>query len=118
MLIGLGDDAVHHLQCCMFALVCVQVEASSARWGIGLVKLMGRQSGFIAVQASMASGAARIRSVAARVTPIWYGTAAAGRSPIAAASCLVGSAVAACITSRLLFHQQAVQRNAGGHGAE
>jgi hypothetical protein len=32
------------------------VEASSARNGIGLVKLMGRQSGFIAVQASMASG--------------------------------------------------------------
>ena len=34
----------------------VQVEASSARNGIGLVKLMGRQSGFIAMQASMASG--------------------------------------------------------------
>ena len=33
-----------------------QVEASSARNGIGVVKLMGRQSGFIAVQASMASG--------------------------------------------------------------
>ena len=33
-----------------------QVEASSARNGIGLVKLMGRQSGFIAMQASMASG--------------------------------------------------------------
>lgn len=34
----------------------LQVEASSARKGIGLVKLMGRQSGFIAMQASMASG--------------------------------------------------------------
>lgn len=34
-----------------------QVEASSARKGVGLVKLMGRQSGFIAMQASMASGA-------------------------------------------------------------
>lgn len=33
-----------------------QVEASSARKGVGLVKLMGRQSGFIAMQASMASG--------------------------------------------------------------
>ncbi|PNH03063.1 6-phosphofructokinase 5, chloroplastic [Tetrabaena socialis] len=32
------------------------VEASSARKGVGLVKLMGRQSGFIAMQASMASG--------------------------------------------------------------
>ena len=32
------------------------MEASSARNGIGLVKLMGRQSGFIAMQASMASG--------------------------------------------------------------
>jgi 6-phosphofructokinase len=37
-------------------LLLAQVEASSARKGIGLVKLMGRQSGFIAVQASMASG--------------------------------------------------------------
>lgn len=33
-----------------------QVEAMSARNGLGLVKLMGRQSGFIAMQASMASG--------------------------------------------------------------
>lgn len=41
---------------CMMTLLPVQVEASSARLGIGLVKLMGRQSGFIAVQASMASG--------------------------------------------------------------
>jgi hypothetical protein len=36
---------------------CLQVEASSARRGLGIVKLMGRQSGFIAMQASMASGA-------------------------------------------------------------
>ncbi len=34
----------------------VQVEASSAFRGVGLVKLMGRSSGFIAMQASMASG--------------------------------------------------------------
>ncbi len=33
-----------------------QVEARSARNGLGLVKLMGRQSGFIAMQAAMASG--------------------------------------------------------------
>lgn len=33
-----------------------QVEATSARNGLGLVKLMGRQSGFIAMQAAMASG--------------------------------------------------------------
>jgi 6-phosphofructokinase len=39
-------------------VVLLQVEASSARQGIGLVKLMGRQSGFIAMQASMASGGA------------------------------------------------------------
>jgi 6-phosphofructokinase len=44
-----------------------QVEASSARNGIGLVKLMGRQSGFIAVQASMASGGGR-GSVSGRQT--------------------------------------------------
>lgn len=38
------------------ALLAAKVESSSARHGIGLVKLMGRQSGFIALQASMASG--------------------------------------------------------------
>jgi len=34
----------------------LQVEAVSNLRGIGLVKLMGRQSGFIAMQASLASG--------------------------------------------------------------
>lgn len=44
-------------KCCMLSNAArAQVEASSARSGIGVVKLMGRQSGFIAVQASMASG--------------------------------------------------------------
>ena len=38
------------------ALLAAKVEASSAFRGIGLVKLMGRSSGFIAMQASMASG--------------------------------------------------------------
>lgn len=38
------------------ALLAAKVEASSARNGLGVVKLMGRQSGFIAMQASMASG--------------------------------------------------------------
>eukprot|EP00197_Chlamydomonas_leiostraca_P002526 CAMPEP_0202857440 /NCGR_PEP_ID=MMETSP1391-20130828/375_1 /ASSEMBLY_ACC=CAM_ASM_000867 /TAXON_ID=1034604 /ORGANISM="Chlamydomonas leiostraca, Strain SAG 11-49" /LENGTH=499 /DNA_ID=CAMNT_0049536237 /DNA_START=96 /DNA_END=1596 /DNA_ORIENTATION=- len=38
------------------ALLAAKVEAMSARNGLGLVKLMGRQSGFIAMQASMASG--------------------------------------------------------------
>lgn len=38
------------------ALLAAKVEASSAYKGLGLVKLMGRQSGFIAMQASMASG--------------------------------------------------------------
>lgn len=47
------DTAVEEAQ---RALLAAKVEASSARNGIGLVKLMGRQSGFIAVQASMASG--------------------------------------------------------------
>ena len=38
------------------ALLAAKVEAKSAHHGLGLVKLMGRQSGFIAMQASMASG--------------------------------------------------------------
>ena len=37
----------------------MQVEASSALSGIGLVRLMGRSSGFIAMEASLASGACR-----------------------------------------------------------
>ena len=47
------DTAVEEAQ---RALLAAKVESSSARNGIGLVKLMGRQSGFIAMQASMASG--------------------------------------------------------------
>ena len=47
------DTAVEEAQ---RALLAAKVEASSARNGVGLVKLMGRQSGFIAMQASMASG--------------------------------------------------------------
>lgn len=47
------DTAVEEAQ---RALLAAKVEASSAFHGIGLVKLMGRQSGFIALQASMASG--------------------------------------------------------------
>ncbi|KAL3130771.1 hypothetical protein ABBQ38_000116 [Trebouxia sp. C0009 RCD-2024] len=38
------------------ALLAGYVEAASARCGLGLIKLMGRQSGYIAMQASMASG--------------------------------------------------------------
>ena len=38
------------------ALLAAKVEASSAWNGVGLVRLMGRQSGYIAMQASMASG--------------------------------------------------------------
>ena len=47
------DTAVEEAQ---RALLAAKVEASSAYKGVGLVKLMGRQSGFIAMQASMASG--------------------------------------------------------------
>ncbi|KAI3432447.1 hypothetical protein D9Q98_003998 [Chlorella vulgaris] len=47
------DTAVEEAQ---RALLAAKVEAGSAYRGIGLVKLMGRQSGFIAMQASMASG--------------------------------------------------------------
>eukprot|EP00192_Tetraselmis_astigmatica_P003598 CAMPEP_0117680344 /NCGR_PEP_ID=MMETSP0804-20121206/18301_1 /TAXON_ID=1074897 /ORGANISM="Tetraselmis astigmatica, Strain CCMP880" /LENGTH=543 /DNA_ID=CAMNT_0005489833 /DNA_START=86 /DNA_END=1717 /DNA_ORIENTATION=+ len=38
------------------ALMAAKVEASSAKFGLGIVKLMGRQSGFIAMNASLASG--------------------------------------------------------------
>ena len=47
------DTAVEESQ---RALLAAKVEATSAYKGVGLVKLMGRQSGFIAMQASMASG--------------------------------------------------------------
>ena len=48
------DTAVEEAQ---RALMAAKVEATSAFKGIGLVKLMGRQSGFITMQASLASGA-------------------------------------------------------------
>ncbi len=48
------DTAVEESQ---RALLAAKVEAASAFKGVGVVKLMGRQSGFIAMQASMASGA-------------------------------------------------------------
>ena len=38
------------------ALLAAKVEARSAYRGLGLVRLMGRSSGYIAMQASMASG--------------------------------------------------------------
>lgn len=38
------------------ALISAKVEASSAFRGVGVVKVMGRQSGFIAVNSSLASG--------------------------------------------------------------
>ncbi|GMH33011.1 hypothetical protein BSKO_00845 [Bryopsis sp. KO-2023] len=47
------DSAVSEAQ---QALATAKVEATSARNGIGLVKLMGMQSGFVAMAASMASG--------------------------------------------------------------
>jgi 6-phosphofructokinase 1 len=50
------DTAVEEAQ---RALLAAKVEASSGYKGLGIVKLMGRSSGFIAMQASMASGAVR-----------------------------------------------------------
>jgi 6-phosphofructokinase 1 len=47
------DTAVEEAQ---RALVAAKTEASSAYKGIGIVKLMGRQSGFVALNASLASG--------------------------------------------------------------
>lgn len=56
---GLPHTRAHFalsVRCSCFRPRPPQVEASSAYRGIGVVKLMGRQSGFIAMQASMASG--------------------------------------------------------------
>lgn len=47
------DTAVEESQ---RALLAAKVEASSGYKGVGIVKLMGRDSGFIAMQASLASG--------------------------------------------------------------
>ena len=47
------------------ALMAAKTEARSAARGIGLVKLMGRSSGFIAMQASMASGEPTCRGLEA-----------------------------------------------------
>ncbi|GMH35503.1 hypothetical protein BSKO_03371 [Bryopsis sp. KO-2023] len=47
------DTAVEEAQ---RALLAAKVEARSARRGVGLVKLMGRQSGFISHKAAMSSG--------------------------------------------------------------
>lgn len=47
------DTAVEEAQ---RALLAAKVEAVSGYKGLGVVKLMGRSSGFIAMQASMASG--------------------------------------------------------------
>jgi len=58
------DTAVEEAQT---ALLAAKVEAISADQGIGLVKLMGRSSGFIAMQASMASSAAAAAPSAAFV---------------------------------------------------
>jgi hypothetical protein len=71
------DTAVEEAQ---RALLAAKVEASSARHGIGLVKLMGRQSGFIAMQASLASGGCtRARAQALGAAP-WLDTRRAGLS--------------------------------------
>jgi hypothetical protein len=54
------DTAVEEAQ---RALISAKVEASSAYHGVGVVKVMGRSSGFIALNASMASGVVDIVSV-------------------------------------------------------
>ena len=42
------------------AIQCANAEASSARHGIGIVKLMGRESGFVAAKATLANADANI----------------------------------------------------------
>jgi 6-phosphofructokinase len=61
------DTAVEQAQ---EALLAAKVEAGSAYHGIGVVKLMGRSSGFIAMQASLASGAPAPGRTAALKSPV------------------------------------------------
>ena len=65
------DTAVEESQ---RALLAAKVEARSAYNGLGLVRLMGRSSGYIAMQASMASGACcpRFGALGSRQPPVFY----------------------------------------------
>jgi len=62
------DTAVEEAQ---RALISAKVEASSAFRGVGIVKLMGRQSGFIAVNAAMACGMVDIVSKNYLIGLVW-----------------------------------------------
>lgn len=61
------DTAVEEAQ---RALLAAKVEARSARRGVGLVKLMGRHSGFISLKASMSSGKLYCTSVS-KIKQLW-----------------------------------------------
>eukprot|EP00668_Euglena_longa_P040899 GGOE01053831.1.p1 GENE.GGOE01053831.1~~GGOE01053831.1.p1 ORF type:complete len:526 (-),score=117.27 GGOE01053831.1:198-1721(-) len=52
------------------ALKAAQAEARSHKYGVGLVKLMGRHSGFVAAQASLAFGAAHVVLIPENVVPL------------------------------------------------
>lgn len=45
-----------NLYLCLPTLILFSMQAHSAYRGVGIVKLMGRSSGFIAMQAALASG--------------------------------------------------------------
>lgn len=79
------DTAVEEAQ---RALLAAKVEASSAYRGIGLVKLMGRQSGFIAMQASMASGVVDVVSTPPLVPVLPWALPCPASSTLAAMQCV------------------------------
>ena len=72
------DTAVEEAQ---RALLAAKVEASSACNGVGLVRLMGRQSGYIAMQASMASGALGTLEACHKGVPVGCSCRAAAPAP-------------------------------------
>jgi 6-phosphofructokinase len=80
------DTAVEEAQ---RALLAAKVEAVSGYRGLGIVKLMGRSSGFIAMQASMASGGLLLLSFVFAFWANMVGIAALGSMPRLAPCCFV-----------------------------
>ena len=62
------------------AIRSAAIEARSAYNGVGLVRLMGRQSGFIAMNASLASGEVDRSPLSPRSTPRWRVPGASSRT--------------------------------------
>ena len=104
------DTAVEQAQ---EALLAAKVEAGSAYHGIGVVKLMGRSSGFIAMQASLASGAPTCRVQLAghlavgrhrvRLWSHWYDSCVVWQT---AMSCISAGVVDVCLIPEVKFDLQ------------